>query len=490
MYDADAQTFTFNVVHMGPAIVRIDCTGAATDRQTDVLPADELQQPKQPEPFTGRIVIEAENMDYKSADVRLTHSGWWAQDYKDFAAMGFVETQVNSNCALRHQLKLAEGGTYNIRVRYCNSSKAGNMRASVNGSAQNMAFEKVEKNDWREAVITATMKEGTNTLLLQNTGSIKMTIDQIIYEPEGTQAEKFRVKVLDADFGRVVADVDSAAAGQTVHLTIIPDDGYGIKTLSVVNSIFFTQGITIPVAAGATEAEFVMPDDNVTIQPAFFDMSAIYELDFTNVASGELPEGWRTTDGTDVRNYPSKNGSGPRTFTGLTGYQGKALYWRNTSAEYGRLNNYLLKLEPGNYQLVFAMAAWKGTPTYQARILKSNSSLVKASATLTAKPNINGNAVGDISSAKRETLDFEITEAGNYVIQFQDKSSSGGMREFLLAECRLRKATEDTAVSGIAIASGQPRGIYSPDGVRRHTLQHGLNIVIDADGNTKKVLIR
>lgn len=487
-YDPAKKTYTVWVSHLGPVLLSIKCTGEGTDRMTDILPADTLALPKQPEPFKGPIIIEAENMDYKNVNVALTHSGWWAQEYKDFAAMGYVETYENANSSLRHSLKLTEGGDYNIRVRYCNSNKAGSMKATVNGTDYAMTFEKADINDWREAVITTTLNAGENTLILQNSDLIKMTIDQIIYEPAGTPQEKFNVKVRDANFGHVVADVDSAVAGQTVHLTITPEDGYGIKALKVVSSIFFTQGKTIPVEKGATEASFVMPDDNVTILPVFYDMAAVYSLDFTDVAAGALPVGWRTTDGSDVRNYPTQNGSGPRTFTGLTGYQGKALYWRTTSAEYGRLANYKLNLQPGKYQLIYVTAAWKGAPTYQANILNSSGTSIKSSVVHTAKPNIEGNAAGDISSAVRNTLDFEVTTKGNYIIQF--KESGSGMQEFLLAECRIRDLSQVTGITTVHATSRWPQGIYSPAGVHRKSLQHGLNIVIDADGNTKKVMIR
>ena len=487
-YDSAKKTYTIWLSHLGPVLLSIKCTGDGTDRMTDVLPADTLALPKQPEPFKGPIIIEAENMDYKNVNVALTHSGWWAQEYKDFAAMGYVETYENANSSLRHSLKLTEGGDYNIRVRYCNSNKAGSMKATVNGTDYAMTFEKVDINDWREAVITTTLNAGENTLILQNSDLIKMTIDQIIYEPVGTPQEKFNVKVRDANFGHVVADVDSAVAGQTVHLTITPEDGYGIKALKVVNSIFFTQGKTIPIEKGATEVTFVMPDDNVTIQPVFYDMAAVYELDFTNVANGAHPIGWRTNDGSN-RDYPSSgNTSGPRTFAGLIGYQGKALYWRTNYAEYGRLANYKLNLQPGKYQLIYVTAAWKGAPTYQANILNSSGTSIKSSVVHTAKPNIEGNAAGDISSAVRNTLDFEVTTKGNYIIQF--KESGSGMQEFLLAECRIRDLSQVTGITTVHATNRWPQGIYSPAGVHRKSLQHGLNIVVDADGNTKKVMIR
>lgn len=488
-FDAETQTFAVSVEHLGPAILRIDCSGAGSERQDDVLPAEALEQPQQPEPYRGPIIIEAENMDLKSADRKLTHSGWWAQDYQDFAGMGFVETQGSTACALRHQIKLAEGGNYQLLIRYCNSNKRGRMKVSVNGSAQYANIEEVAKNDWLEAAVDITLEAGNNTIVLQNTSSIRMTIDQLIYEPEGWQKEKFRVTVREADFGRIEADEDSVAAGETVHLTVLPEDGYGLKALRVVNSVYFTQDKVIPFEENQERVSFIMPDENVTIQPIFYDRAAIYQLDYTDVASGTLPEGWRTTDGTDVRNYPSQNGSGPRTFVGLTGYQGKALYWRNTSAEYGRLSQYPLTLEPGSYALIFAMAAWKETPSYQVRILDANGNAIGESEILTASPNINGNGAGDISSAKHYTLGFDVVEAGNYIIQFLDKTSSGGMHEFLLAECRLRDLS---IVTGITILSGtkyQPRSIYSITGIRYQTMQHGLNIIKDKEGKARKVIV-
>jgi len=483
-YDAESKTYTITVKHMGPVDVRVNCTGAATGRLTDVLPSDTLGLPKQPEPFKGKIIIEAENMDRKSVDCKLTHSGWWAQDYSDFAGMGFIETQASSSSALRHQLQLAEGGDYNIIVRYCNSSKAGKIKATVNGSTQEMAIEKVDKNDWREASVKATLKAGTNTLVIQNSGAIKMTIDQVIYEPVDAPKEKLDVTVRETEFGKVTPSTNTAVAGETVKLTIAPNEGYAIKQLLVINSVYFTQGKTIPVEAGQNEVTFIMPDECVTIQPVFYDTKAVYNLDYTNVDGGALPEGWRTTDGSDVRNYPTSNGSGPRTMAGFTGYQGKALYWRTTSAEYGRQTAYPLTLEPGSYELTFAMAAWKGTPTYQAKILSSGGSAVKTSDTYTATPNVNGNGAADISTAKRITMPFDITKAGKYIIQFKEVGS--GMQEFLLAECRVRCIT----LTGIREVGSEvaTEGLYDLNGRRVSNEAKGVLILRSADGKTRKII--
>lgn len=491
-YNEAAQTYKIVVKHIGPVNLSIKCSGAATGRLTDVLPSEALPTPQQPEPYVGPIIIEAENMDRKSANCNLTHSGWWAQDMKDFAGMGYITTQGNTNCALRHQLKLQTGaaGRYNIRMRYCNATKAGQMTFTVNGTVLKADIVKTAKNDWRETVVTADLKDGStpNNMVIQNTSSFSdMIIDQVIYEPVGTEAEKYLVTVKDADYGKVTADVSEAVAGQTVKLTITPDEGYDIKELRVVNSVFFTQGLTIPVAKGQRQVSFTMMDENMTIQPVFYDTQAIYELDFTNVNGGELPEGWRTTDDAgNVRNYPTSNGQGPRTFTGLTGYQGKALYWRGNNAEYGRQSAYLLTLEPGNYQLQYAMAGWKDTPTYQAKILTASGSVLKASANQTAKPNISGNYAGDVSSAQRNTLDFTVTTKGNYIIQFKQVGS--GMIEYLLLECRVRHATTTGIVSAGTAGNSAAEGIYNASGVKSQELRRGLNIIRTADGRTIKII--
>ena len=362
------------------------------------------------------------------------------------------------------------------------------MRVQVNSKAQNVRFEKTDLNDWREVVASIKLKSGTNKFYLTNSGAIKMYIDQITFEPAETEREKFDVTVREAEFGSVSADVEEAVAGQTVTLTATPEGSYGLKALKLVNSIFFTEDRRIDFEKGTNVVTFTMPDDNAVIQPVFYDMCAEYELDFTNVAAGALPEGWRTTDGTSVRDYPTQNSSGPRTMIGFVGYQGKALYWRTTSAEYGRQSSYRMNLTAGEYELIFAMAAWKGTPTYQASILNSSGTAIATSSNLTARPNINGNNAGDISSAVRQSLKFEVTKAGSYIIQFKEVGS--GMQEFLLAECRVRNLSEVVGIQGIDVAERSQQSIYTTSGLRIQQLQRGLNILVGSDGKGRKVIVK
>ncbi|MBR1932176.1 MAG: glycosyl hydrolase family 98 [Prevotella sp.] len=491
-YDAEAKTYTLNVKHMGPLTLTVNCQGG-NDRSSvpsAAIALQPLEQPQQPQPFTGKIVIEAENMDYKSVkSVALTHSGWWAQDYQEFAGMGYVEMGTNTSAALRHQLKLAQAGDYDILIRYCNTTKAGSVRVTVNGTAQTLTCEKVNKNDWRKLKLQATLKAGTNDLVIANTGATGMVIDQIIYQPTGTPEEKFLVTMREAEHGSVSADVSEAAEGQTVTLTAHPDAGCQLKELRIVNSVYYTMMKTIAISDPTGEITFTMPDDNVTIQPVFADMSAAYKLDFTNVQNGTIPEGWRCVqEDNGVHEYPNSYSSGARTFQGFTGYQGKALYWRNDCAEYGRQTAYPLTLEPGDYKLTFAMAAWKESPKYKVQILNAQGSAVAASQVFTATPNTNGSTSASVASATTRTLDFSISEKGKYIIRFSDETGTGGYHEFLLLECRINSDVAAGMAPVVMAARQQSVGIYAPSGRQLRTLQRGLNIIVEADGTVRKVM--
>ena len=491
-YDAENHTYTVSVKHMGPVDVTINCSGAATDRLTDVLPSEALPTPQQPEPFVGPVVIEAENMDYKSVkSVALTHSGWCAPDYSEFAGMGYVEMGTNTAASLRHQLKLKQGGDYDIFIRYCNTSKAGNVKVTVNGTAVNVACEKVAKNNWRKLKVPAQLKEGSNNLIITNTGGTGLVIDQIIYMPAGTPAEKFLVTVREDNRGTVTPNVSEAAEGDTVTLTVNAKEGYQLKQLRVVNSVFYTMAKTINVT-DKNEVTFVMPEDNVTLLPIFgIDTGDSgkpgYVLDYTTVINGTIPDGWRTADGSDIHEYPSSYGSGARTMVGFGGYQGKGLYWRNTSAEFGRQSAFPFNLEPGKYKLTWAMAAWKGTPTYTASILPATTgSALATSAALTAAPNANGSTTANLASAKTQELEFTVTQKGKYVVSF--KAAGTGYQEYLLLDCRVSMVDDGTGIELVNMANGESTAIYDLNGRRADSSAKGVLILRSADGKTRKIL--
>lgn len=493
-YDEAAQVYTLSVSHCGPLDLTVNCQGSndRTETPATVPAAEALPQPKQPDAFKGAIVIEAENMDYKSVkSVALTHSGWWAQDYNDFAGMGYVEMGTSTAASLRHELKLNESavGDYDIFIRYCNTTKAGNLQVSVNGKSETLKVEKVGKNDWQKLKVSATLNAGTNKLIITNTGGTAPVIDQVIYMPQGTPEEKFLVTIREAEHGSVTADVSEAAEGQTVTLTVHPDAGCQLTELRIVNSVYYTMEKTIAISDPTGEITFTMPDDNVTLQPVFADMSVAYQLDFTNVLNGAIPPGWRCTqENNEVHEYPNTFGQGSRTFQGFTGYQGKALYWRNGKTEYGQQSAYPLILEAGDYKLTYAMAAWKGAPTYKVEIVNAQTNTVIASSSgLTAAPNADGNTSANVSSAVSRTLPFTLADKTKCIIRFT--GTSGGYDEYLLLQCSVNSVIAD-GITPNTVSRQLSVGIYSPDGRKISSLQRGMNIIVESDGTARKVIVK
>ncbi len=180
----------------------------------------------------------------------------------------------NTGGTLRHQLTLRDDqkGDYIITLRYTNSTKAGKMRATVNGKNILVSLEKTDVNEWKKVSFNATMKAGKNNLLITNTGGVTSYLDQVIYTPAGTAPEQYEIFVRKANYGSLTPLVSEAAEGDTVYVEVTANKGYGLKELAVVNGVNFTMGTKINLETlenGNTLLSFVMPDDIVTLKPTF-----------------------------------------------------------------------------------------------------------------------------------------------------------------------------------------------------------------------------
>ena len=445
-------TYTLTVNHCGAVSLTVRCSGAAARPSVGyaaALPQPKaLPLPKAPALYRGPIIIEAEDMDYKNIQSCCTDPFAWYPNVTGHAGNGFVDMGTNTSGSLRHYLRLKEGqtGDYQIQVRYTGTSDDGRLAVNVNGSQQTVFCPRTAQNEWRLATVSANLNEGQNTLVITNSGGKSLYIDQVVYQPADAEPLKYGISVRSAENGSVTANRNEAAEGEAVTLTVSANEGYRLNELRLVNSVFFTLGKTIPVN-GEGEVTFNMIADNVVLQPVFTsstplvsDVLGNYRLDLKNTLSGNLPEGWRCVqeDNTEHQ-YPNSYTQGARIMSGFGGYQGKALYWRNDRAEYGRQEQYPLTLSEGNYELTFAMAAWKGDPKYKVSILDAGTgNSVAVSDVFTAAPNANGSMSANMSSAESRTLTFGISKAGKYVISFTDATNGGGLHEFLLLECRLK----------------------------------------------------
>jgi hypothetical protein len=311
-----------------------------------------------------------------------------------------------------------------------------------------------------------------------------MFIDQVIFTPIEQEAEKFEITIHETADGTAIPNVSAAAEGETVTLTPQASEGCTIIGWNIIHG-----NITLTENEDGTFS-FTMPDDIVTLEPVFKDTAVEYALSFDNVANGGMPEGWRADDGT-MHQYPNTYSSGPRTFKGFTGAYNAALYWRTNFADYGKMSGYPLTLAPGNYRLSYVMAAWLGAPEYKAQILTSAGKVVAETGYTLAQPNIERNQGADMSSAEEHTLEFTITTEGNYVIKFQNNGT--GFSEFLLLACKIKNLNPaPTSIDDLFLKDVDKEGleIFTIDGKKIPTLQHGINIIRRNGFDVKKVYVK
>ena len=624
-WDETTGTYTLSLRHMGPIEVNINCSGNGTDRLTDMVDDTPLSAdlPQQPEEYYGELIKEAENMDYRNIKSCVTNPYAWYPNVRGHAAMGFMDMGTNTSGSLRDSVFIKHPGEYTIAVRYMATASTGSMVIMLNGKSTGLRFPKTANNEWKEATLTAELKEGGNSLVIRNSNGMNIYIDQVIYRPadqhndvmkldisetadnelpagwvasEGgvqTDAETgakslswtgatptltygtlsdypltldegdyklvfnnngafetdeavnytvsiedtegnviaseekaasdaqmkmtftitqagnyvlrftagaqnkflltkcsimpcflYTVTILDSEGGTATASQVKAEAGETINLEAVAEEGFVFKSWDVVLG-----GITV------NNDSFTMPEKSVTIRPVFMDVTSVYILDFTSVLSGTLPPGWQTVqENNDTHSYPNSYSNGGRTFVGFSGYQGKALYWREGYAEYGRQNNYRLTLQPGWYKLSFCNAAWKEYPSYKAQVLKVDNTLVAESEVYRATPNANGSTSANLTSAKTYELDFEVTDAGNYILRLQNNGANGGgYEEFLLLMCKLNTIEDPNLENSITDTRGtEPTvsAIYNRSGIRTEGLSKGVNILRMSDGTTRKVYVK
>lgn len=496
-WDETAKKYTLSIEHDGPVDVKINCSGAATNRATDYVPNTKLELPKQPEDYYGTLIIEAEDMDTRSVrGVEQTpfYSGYkWVRGQ---SGNGFVLMGSDTKSALHRTIKVKKAGKYVISVRYNNNtSKSDLFYVRVNDTpAKAFTAEKTAQNEWRKGSVELNLVAGNNEIYLLNNKGIDMMVDQVILRPIDEEVEKFDINIKDAEGGSVVADYSAAEEGTIVTLTPNPQKGHSFAGFNIIHGDGNANGnFTIKENKDGTFS-LTMPDDIVTLEPVFTDNTIAYNLDFTPVVSGNIPAGWRcfeNADGTEVHEYPNSYGSGSRTFSGFTGTYNKGLYWKVKNCDYGMQDNYRLTLKPGKYELSYAMAAWKGTPMCKAQITSlTGTVLAQEPSFITCTPNANGSLSADLSATKVRTLEFEVKNETNYVIKFVNNGT--GFSEFLLLSCMLKSVDDPSAVDALFINDSEAGNteIYSADGKLLPNLQKGFNIIRVNGKVVKKVFVK
>ena len=486
-WDAATGTYTLTVRHNGPVDVTIRCSGAATDRRTDVVASQPLALPQQPEPFYGTVIKEAEDMDYKDIKSCVTDPYNWYPNVYGHAGNGFMDMGTNKEGSLKANIQVNRAGEYRVTVRYLSDSKNASMKLKVNSTERAITCLKTPKGMWGRKSYVFTMKEGTNTFVLTNSGGTACYVDQVEFTPSDIPEESFPITFRSSKYGTAEAInaatgevVTEAVEGDSILLRPVPNPGYNFVGWNVIHGRYFD------IDAGGV---FRMPDDLITLEPLFVDATSVYSLDFQDVLAGTLPAGWQADQGGEVHSYPNSYSSGARTFAGFTGAYPKALYWRVGNCSYGRQSAYKLVLQPGQYRLTYAMVAWKGTPQCRARILTAQGNALAETDYYLATPNANGDGAANLSSAEEHTLDFEVKNEAAYIIQFENNGS--GFDEFLLAACRVNAVANEEGIQQVLLDNdADDCQIFSIDGQQLPALQPGLNIIVRHGNVVRKVFVR
>ncbi len=493
-WDAENGKWTIEVSHNGPVDLTINCTGAETDRRTDVASSAALEIPKQPEAYEGTEILEAEDLNYKNISSCITFPYGSHPSVRGHSGNGFMVMGSNTAGALKAVFNAPSAGSYNVTLRYCtNGNNGGTMKIQKSKSIQYAALAKTAVNEWRKSTVKLSLSAGSNTIVITNTGGVNCYMDQVIISPADQEEEKFDITVREVKNGSAEADYTAAPEGTIVTLTAHPNEGFALDGWNVIHG-------DIQISEDGT---FVMPDDIVTVEPMFRDTTIIYNLDFTDVLAGTLPEGWiATQENGDVHSYPNSYGSGGRVISGFPGTYPKALYWRMTDCQYGTQAAYPLTLKAGKYRLIYAMAAWNGSSNYKAQILRGTTdeeqTVVAEGTTYSSAPNCAESTSTDLSSAVTRALEFEVTTPGKHIIKFNGVNT--GWQGLLLTLCKLKFIPEpalkgdvngDGVVNGTDIQAvinfiiaGQydKKADVNNDGVVNGTdIQEIINIIVSAE---------
>ena len=463
-WDAENGKWTIELAHNGPVDLTINCSGAETDRRTDVASSTALETPKQPEAYDGTVILEAEDLDYKNIGSCVTFPYASHPSVRGHSGNGFMIMGTNKAGALKAVFNASSAGSYNVTLRYCtNGNNAGSMKIQKSKSIKTVALPKTAVNEWNKKSAEFSMTAGKNTIVITNTGGVDCYLDQIIISPADQEEEKFAITTREVSGGSAEADFTEAPEGETVTLTAYPNEGFALDGWNIIHG-----NITI-----SEEGTFVMPDDIVTVEPVFKDTTIVYNLDYTNVLAGTLPEGWiATQENSDVHSYPNSYTSGGRVLSGFPGTYPKALYWRMADCQYGTQEAYPLTLKAGKYRLIYAMAAWNGSSTYNVQILRGTT-VVATGTTYSSAPNAAQSTGADLSSATTRVLEFEVKTPGDHIIKFNGVNT--GWEGLLLTLCKL-KLVPEPAIKGDVNGDGQVNGT---------DIQAVINFIVASQYNKK-----
>lgn len=163
--------YTITVKHNGPLDIAVSCAGNASGRETSYTTAN-IIEPDAPEEYSGRLQYEAEVADYKSTTINKTG---YNKGRDDYYGQGFAELNSKQG-ALRFSVTVPQTGYYMLTTRY---QADGASQATVDNDNR---MELLQSSEWLTATDIIRLAEGTNNIVIKNTGNAKVYVDCIMLD--------------------------------------------------------------------------------------------------------------------------------------------------------------------------------------------------------------------------------------------------------------------------------------------------------------------
>ena len=219
-------------------------------------------------------------------------------------------------------------------------------------------------------------------------------------------------------------------------------------------------------------------------------METVFKDEFDMSGASCIPTGWKSKYEDGTRSAGSYS-SGPRIMSfSPEGVMPFAFYFRSGTngvgyASYGEDTNHRLKLEPGKYKLYYSTVGWKAKPSVSIYVQTTGSKRIKTgSGTPRTFISANGSS-SRITETTDKELEFEITDAANYILKWQVPQATSGLNEMLVGNITLVYIDEETGVESV-IPLNLTDGLTYDLGGRRITNEKAAKGILIKNG--KKIL--
>ena len=221
--------------------------------------------------------------------------------YAGQSAGGNDAIQLRSTSNNSGIITTASGGTLKSVSVEWNSNTAEGRVLNVYGKNTAYADAADLYNESNQGVLLGTITNGTSTTLAisgtytfigirSNSGAMYLDAVEIEWSTAPVVIEEYDVTINPSSNGTVTADPVKAAVGTTVTLTVSPDPGYALASLTV-------DGLTVTDDVVNNEYAFVMPEHNVAVTATFEEGQSAKTYTIT----------WNSNNNSDaIANYTSE----------------------------------------------------------------------------------------------------------------------------------------------------------------------------------------